>query len=59
MSLHPLLKRAPALLQIVQSLAHSEMETKSAASERTSCDDKAFEELEEVVTHAVARLKLD
>lgn len=40
------------------SLVSGEMETESATSERSSRDDKPFEELLEVVTHAVIRLKL-
>ncbi len=58
-----LLKRTPAILQSeakdAGSLASGEIETECAASERSSLDDKAFEELLEVVTNADARLKLD
>lgn len=39
------------------SLASAEI--KSATSERSSHDDKAYQELLEVVTRAVERLKLD
>ncbi len=41
------------------SLASAEMEVERATSERSSRDDKAYEELLEVVTRAVDRLKLD
>ncbi len=41
------------------SLVSGDMETESTTSERSSSDDKAFEELLEVVTHTVARLKLN
>ncbi len=58
-----LLKRTPAILQSeakdAGSLASGEIETECAASERSTLDDKAFEELLEVVTNADARLKLD
>ncbi|RXN28352.1 extracellular calcium-sensing receptor-like protein [Labeo rohita] len=36
-----------------------EIDLESATSERSSCDDKTYEELLEVVTRAVDRLKLD
>lgn len=35
------------------------MEFESAASERSSHNDKVYEELLEVATHVVARLQLD
>lgn len=43
----------------VGSLLSGNMETERAASEHSSHNDKVFEELLEVVTNAVARLKLD
>ncbi len=39
--------------------SHASAEMESATSERSSRDDRAYEELLEVVTRAVARLKLD
>ncbi|KAI2649994.1 ORF V: Enzymatic polyprotein [Labeo rohita] len=41
------------------SLASAEIDIESATSERSSRNDKAYEELLEVVTRAVDRLKLD
>ncbi|RXN09913.1 hypothetical protein ROHU_031006 [Labeo rohita] len=40
-------------------LAEAQIDLESATSERSSCDDKTYEELLEVVTRAVDRLKLD
>ncbi|KAI2642464.1 Lamina-associated polypeptide 2, isoform alpha [Labeo rohita] len=57
----PSLKRASAaFLQCEDARGFScFLETESATSERSSRDDRAFEELLEVVSHKVARLKLD